>query len=150
MPELESFCKVSLDALATLEDGPRKNDLRATIKSHQANRAESLGDAERAIQLNKEVYHIRRQEEPRKKDLLGHVTNNLGYCYNTANKHETARKYFKKSYCWWEQSGKDIPLFVPTNKARCMMYQNENTDAKKEIDIVIPKLEKGGDWAMLA
>ncbi len=47
--------------------------------------SESLGDAAKAIHLNNAVYDIRLRKKPQKLRLLGYVSNNLGYCHNTAN-----------------------------------------------------------------
>ena len=66
LADLESLCDVNLVAVGTLEVGSQKDDLKASIMSHQANLAESLGNAEEAIDLNKRVYEIRLQEKPMK------------------------------------------------------------------------------------
>jgi tetratricopeptide (TPR) repeat protein len=148
LAELKSFSEVSLELIGTLEDGPDKDDLQADIMSYQANRAESLGDAEKAISLNKEVLRIRKEHN--KEDLLGHVTNNIGYCYNTANDHETSQQWFRESYDWWCSNGKQVPSFVRTNMARCMIYRDNFAAARVELAIAIPQLREEKDWAMLA
>lgn len=98
------MCDVNLQAVTTLDDGPEKNDLKATIMSHQANLTESLGKAEKAIELNGKVQEIRLQKNPLKTVLLCHVSNNLGYCHNTANDHKSALDWFQKSRDWWTAS----------------------------------------------
>lgn len=59
--------------------------------------AKSLGKAEKAIDLNKKAYKIRLQEKPRKLALLCYGSNNLGYCYNTANDHKSSLEWFQRS-----------------------------------------------------
>ena len=151
-----------MSAVVTLTDGPDKDDLKATIMSHQANLAESLGNADRAISLNKRVYEIRLQETPLKMELLGYVTNNLGYCHNTANDHEGSLQWFQKSHEWWaslaESRGEPhpgrlaSPAFILKNTARCMVYLDDFKGATEMLDISMPLLKnaKPLNWAMLA
>lgn len=158
MTELESVCNVNMVAVETLEDGSQKDDLRATVKSQQANLSESLGDAAKAIQLNKELYDIRLKETPSKLELLGYVSNNLGYCHNTANDHNNGLEWFQTSRGWWEAlvntqaETYGCPPFILKNTARCMLYLNDIEGAKDMLDISIPILEnaKPSNWAMLA
>ena len=158
MTDLESVCDVNLVAVETLEDGHEKDDLRATVMSHQANLFESLGDAAKAIHLNKGVYDIRLKEKPRKLELLGYVSNNLGYCHNTANDHKNSLEWFQASLGWWaalvdtQPEAHSCPPFILKNTARCMVYLNDLEGAKDMLDISIPKLKnaKPLNWAMLA
>ncbi|KAI9842890.1 MAG: hypothetical protein M1837_006722 [Sclerophora amabilis] len=158
LTDLESLCDVNLVAVETLEDGPQKDDLKASIMSHQANLAESLGNAEKAIDLNKRLYEIRLQEKAMKHDMLCYTSNNLGYCYNTANDHKSSLRWFQRSRDWWaalvESQGesRDCPPFILKNTARCMVYLNDLKGAKEMLDISIPQLRnaKPLNWAMLA
>ncbi|KID94052.1 pfs domain-containing protein, partial [Metarhizium majus ARSEF 297] len=158
LTELESLCHVNLVAVNTLEDGPQKNDLKATIMTHQANLAESLGNAEKAIELNKGAYEIRLYENPLREVLLCYIANNLGYCHNTANDHKTALEWFQRSRNWWpasvESQGatRDCPPFILKNTGRCMVYLNDFKGAKQFLNISIPQLKnsKPSNWAMLA
>lgn len=158
LTDLESLCEVNLVAVNTLGDEPRKDDLRATIMSHQANLAESLGQARKAIDLNKRVYEIRFQEKPMKQALLCFVSNNLGYCHNTANDHKTSLEWFHKARDWGaasiESQAKthDCPPFILKNTARCMVYLDKLQEAQEMLDISIPQLKtaKPLNWAMLA
>lgn len=158
LTDLESLCDVNLVAVETLEDGPQKDDLRATIMSHQVNLAESLGNAEKAIELNKRVYDIRLKEQPPKQGLLCYVSNNLGYCHNTANDHSSSLEWFQRSVDWWaalveiQAETHDCPPFILKNTARCMVYLNDFKGAKEMLDISIPQLKnaKPLNWAMLA
>lgn len=126
--------------------------------SHQANLAESLGHAEKAIELNKRVYDIRLQEQPLKLDLLCYSSNNLGYCHNTANDHRSSQEWFQRSINWWaalvdtQAETHDCPPFILKNIARCMLYLNDLKGAKEMLDICIPQLKnaKPLNWAMLA
>lgn len=158
MGDLESLCDVNLVAVETLEDGSQKDDLKATIMSHQANLAESLGNAEEAINLNKRVYEIRLQEKPMKQALLCYVSNNLGYCYNTANNHKSSLEWFQRSRDWWatlveiQGETRDCPPFILQNIARCMIYLNDLKQAQEMLDTSIPQLKnaKPLNWGMLA
>lgn len=149
LADLKSFCDVSLAAVNTLEDSSQKESLEADIMSYQANRAESLGNAEEAIDLNLRIYDIRRHN---KEELLGHVTNNIGYCYNSNNDHERALKWLDKSYNWWTDKNKPVPSFLHTNRARCLVYLGETVKARELLDTAIRQLkeEEKKDWAMLA
>ncbi|OKL60409.1 hypothetical protein UA08_04008 [Talaromyces atroroseus] len=89
MVELKRSCEVNLCAL---------DKLKASILSHQAQAAESLGEPTRAIALNKEVYEIRLQEKPRVKVMLCFTANNIAYCYNTANMHEESEKWRQRDF----------------------------------------------------
>jgi hypothetical protein len=97
MTELEALSAVNLGALNKLEDTPQKSDLEASILSHQAQAAESIGQPLKAIELNQQCYSIRLQEEAPKIMLLCFVSNNLAYCHNTANLHEDSEKWYEKS-----------------------------------------------------
>ena len=147
--DLKSFCDVSWAAVNTLENRLQKEGLEADIMSYQANRAESLGNAKEAINLNKKIYDIRQRI---KEELLGHVTNNIGYCYNSANDHEEALKWLEKSYKWWTDNKKPIPSFLHTNRARCMVYRGDLVKARELLETAIKQLEgeEEKDWAMLA
>lgn len=138
-----------MDAVNTLEDETQRNDLQADIMSYQANRAESLGKAKEAIELNEKVHDIRQKI---KKELLGHVTNNLGYCHDSANNHKEASMWFEKSRKWWTEQGIPIPSFILTNMARCKVYNDELSEAMKLLDMALEQLEEETEtnWAMLA
>lgn len=157
LTDLESLCDVNIVAVQTLEEGPQKDDLKATIYSHQANLSESLGNAEKAIRLNKQVYEMRLREKPVKQAVLCYVANNLGYCHNTANDHQNALEWFKRSREWWSEfsgveDASDFPPFILTNTARCMVYLNDLKGAKEKLSISIAQLKNAQplNWAMLA
>jgi tetratricopeptide (TPR) repeat protein len=158
MAELELVCEVNLRALNKLEDGPKKENLKASILSHQAQAAESLGEPVKAIELNKQAYEIRLQEKPCMKLMLCYTANNLGYCHNTANLHEGSEEWYEKSREWWELMVKegeetcDRPARHIKNHARCLIYLGKYDKAKEMFKISIPRLktEKPLNWAMLA
>lgn len=158
MAELKLVCEVNLRALDMLENGSKKMDLKASILSHQAQAAESLGDPLKAIELNKECYQIRLEEKPCSKILLCYTANNLGYCHNTANLHDGSEKWYEKSREWWDLMIKDgeethnRPARHITNHARCLIYLGKYDKAKEMFDVSIPRLktEKPLNWAMLA
>jgi tetratricopeptide (TPR) repeat protein len=158
MAEVELVCEVNLRALDMLEDGPRKMDLKASILSHQAQAAESLGNPRKAIALNQTGYQIRLEEKPRSKILLCYTANNIGYCHNTANLHEDSEKWYEKSRDWWDLMVRDgdetrsRPARHITNHARCLIYLGKYDKAKEMLNISIPRLkaEKPLNWAMLA
>jgi tetratricopeptide (TPR) repeat protein len=158
LTDLESVCAVNIDALATLEDGGRKDNLLAHCISQQANLSESCGNVKKAIELNKKVYKIRLGEQPQKKNQLCFTSNNLGYCYNTANDHRTALEEFERCLNWWKDFQKDqenpqaCPPVLLKNKARCLVYLENWKEAERMIDTAMPLLrdEKPLNWAMLA
>ncbi|KAK0609965.1 hypothetical protein B0T17DRAFT_603393 [Bombardia bombarda] len=121
LQQCEKACSTNLLALDQLEPGPRKEDLKATIISHQAQTAESSGDAQRAIQLNIESYKIRLAEQPKKTDLLCYTAANLGYTYSSAGNQESALESFKEAREWWGDDKSDYPLNILVNEARCYL-----------------------------
>lgn len=158
MIELELVCKVNLCALDKLQDGSIKMDLKASILSHQAQAAESLGESFKAIEYNKQVYEIRLQEKPCTKILLCYTANNLGYCYNTVNLHEDSEGWYEKSREWWEtlvkngEETRDRSARHLQNHARCLIYFGKYDKANEMFDVFISrlKIEKPLNWAMLA
>lgn len=160
LADLENLCDVNLTAAEMLEDGPQRDNVKALIMSHQAQLAESLGDAEKAIDLNKREYEIRLRENPAKKELLGYTASNLGYCYNTANDHRTSLEWFQRSRDWWAEVAKSqgeaqtetrgCPPSILKNTARCMVYLNDFSGAKEMLDLSMPLLKNAKNWAMLA
>ncbi|KAI0384927.1 hypothetical protein F5Y04DRAFT_276993 [Hypomontagnella monticulosa] len=134
--EFESVCDANLKALGTIENGPNKTDLEITTKTHRAQAAETLGDVERAIELNIEAYNMRLSENPRKKLLLCYTANNLGYCFNTANDHTSSLEWYNVSENWW----------------RLLASDGQLEEAKELFDISLERLrtETPLNWAMLA
>lgn len=134
----------------------RKIPRRANCTRH-GKPTKSLSKAEKAIDLNKKAYKIRLQEKPRKLALLCYGSNNLGYCYNTANDHKSSLEWFQRSRDWWaalvERQGetRGCPPFILQNPARCMIYLNDLERAKEMLDISISQLKnaKPLNWAML-
>ncbi|KAL3952370.1 hypothetical protein ACCO45_012313 [Purpureocillium lilacinum] len=158
LEDLGLLCEVNLAAVNSLVNSPQKDDMRASIMSHQANLAESLGDAQAAIELNKNAYEIRLHERPMKQQLLCYISNNVGYCYNTANDHKNSLEWFQKSQVWWTASVRDrsetqeCPAFILKNTARCLVYLDDFEGAAKLLDVAISRLktERPLNWAMLA
>ncbi|OAQ95981.1 hypothetical protein LLEC1_02850 [Akanthomyces lecanii] len=158
LEDMRLLCDVNLAAVSSLANSPQKSDMRASILSHQANLAESLGEAQEAIQLNKSAYEIRLEERPMKQRLLCYISNNIGYCYNTANDHKHSLKWFQRSQHWWAASVGDgeetqeCPAFILKNTARCMVYLDDFNGASHLLDVAISRLktEQPSNWAMLA
>ncbi|OPB46038.1 hypothetical protein A0O28_0061580 [Trichoderma guizhouense] len=156
--ELEDVCELNLLAVETLDDQEQAIDIKASILSHQASMYESIGRVEEAIKLNTKGYNMRLKEEPRKGGLLGGFEQNLGYNYSTANQHETALIWFKKSRVTWtewnvkEGREADWPTVTKKNTARCLVYLGRYEQAQSLLDVSIRefKQEKPLNWAMLA
>lgn len=156
--EFESICDANLLALGTIEDSPMKKDLQITIMTHQAQAAETLGEVERAISINERAYKMREEEKPMKKLLLCYTANNLGYCYNTANDHNSSLRWYNESERWWLELLTDgevseaRPARHLKNQAVCLLYLGDLKGAKELFDISLPRLEveKPLNWAMLA
>ncbi|UKZ73821.1 hypothetical protein TrVFT333_001474 [Trichoderma virens FT-333] len=156
--ELEDVCEVNLQAVETLNDQEHAIDIKASTLSHQANMYESIGKVEEAIELNIKGYNMRLKEKPLKGGLLGGFEQNLGYNYNTANKHEEALRWFEKSRITWtawnvEQGREeDWPTVTKKNTARCLVYLERYNEAQALLDTSIRefKQEKPLNWAMLA
>lgn len=152
------MCEINLEALQGIEDEAKKFDLTIVIISHQAQSAESLGDATRATGLNLKQYEMRLQQHPVKKLMLVYCANNLGFSYNTANDHTTALYWFQKSAEWWESMVSDGESVGPRparhlkNHARCLVYIPDYKAAKAMFDEALPRLqtEQPLNWAMLA
>ncbi|EHK22215.1 uncharacterized protein TRIVIDRAFT_191059 [Trichoderma virens Gv29-8] len=156
--ELEDVCEVNLQAVETLNDQEHAIDIKASTLSHQANMYESIGKVEEAIELNIKGYNMRLKEKPLKGGLLGGFEQNLGYNYNTANKHEEALIWFEKSRITWtawnveEGREEDWPTVTKKNAARCLVYLERYNEAQALLDTSIRefKQEKPLNWAMLA
>jgi hypothetical protein len=158
LEELQDFCDTNLKALECLEDCPAKINLKASILSHKANRADSLGEPESAISLNLEAYELRLQEDPRKENLLAFFENNLGFNYGSFNDHETSLQWYLKSRDRWlamlrDQGQPQIwPAFMRANTARAMVYLNDLSGASNLLTEAIVELESQipPNWAWLA
>lgn len=158
LEELQAFCDTNLTALESLEDCPAKTNLKASILSHKANRADSLGEPESAIALNLEAYELRLQENPRKENLLAFFENNLGFNHGSFNDHAASLKWYHKSRDRWlamlRDQGKPVawPAFMKANTARAMVYQNDLVGANALTSDAIAELESQSppNWAWLA
>lgn len=156
--DLSKVLDVNSAAIDMLDEGPEKADAKATILSHQANLAESLGTPERAIELNMQGYHIRLHEAEPKQNLISFFENNLAFCHNTANKHAEALTWFEKSRDRWiseVQSPEETPpypAFIKKNISRCLVYLGELTAARELLSEAVHELKsaKPLNWAMLA
>jgi hypothetical protein len=153
--QVDDLCAVNLVAIEGLTHEAAKEDLKATILSHQANAAESRGDAARAIELNKQVYETRLKQNDL--TLLYYTASNLGYCNNTANDHKIALIHFESAESWRKklmdsQAKTDpCPAGILTNKARCLVYLDDFAAVQALLDVVVPGLqsEKPLNSAML-
>ncbi|KAK2601535.1 hypothetical protein QQS21_004920 [Conoideocrella luteorostrata] len=160
MKECMNLCQANLRALKRLGQDPEQADFEAAILSHQAQATESLGDPEKAIELNKEVYNIRlKQEQVQKpgnstaelktaKTRLAKVANNVGYCCDTANIHEEAKKWFIKSEEIWTSMINDKleeqprPARHVANHARCLTYlRNFDEEVESKFKMAIIELQ---------
>ncbi|KAF1961988.1 hypothetical protein CC80DRAFT_522601 [Byssothecium circinans] len=158
LDDLKDMCEVNLVAVEMLDDPSRVADLIATIFSHQAQLAESTGEVQEAIELNKKGHEIRLHENPLKWELLAGFECNIGYNYNTANQHETALEWLEKSrgrwYEWCDKEGKehDWPTHTKTTLARCLIYLDRRQDAYSLLDTIVREFRcsKPFPWAMLA
>jgi tetratricopeptide (TPR) repeat protein len=158
LEELEDLCEANLMAADTLGDHGHATDIKASTLSHQASLYESIGQVERAIDLNMRGYNMRLAERPRKGGLLGGFEQNLAYNHNTANKHEVALTWFEKSRETWitwnvsEGRQEDWPTVTKKNTARCLVYLGRYNEAQTLLDTSIKefKREKLLNWAMLA
>ncbi|KAK2595619.1 hypothetical protein QQS21_006666 [Conoideocrella luteorostrata] len=152
--ELQNLCEINLRALDTLENGPKKMDLKASILSHQAQALESLGDPVKAIELNIQVWKIRFQEDPKDKIMLRNTANNLGYCHSTANRHEESQVWHEKSRYWWQKSIEDeetlniteSPLPKRCSKNLSLDFKN-NPKARQCLDTTLSRRHKKYDVA---
>ena len=52
------MCQTNVEAVATMEDGPQKVDLQATILYHRAQMLESIGKSEKALSFYHEEFHF--------------------------------------------------------------------------------------------
>ncbi|KAG9250320.1 pfs domain-containing protein [Emericellopsis atlantica] len=148
--DCQKTCDVNHIAVEQLEDGPRKEDYKATILSHEAQMVESLGDAERAIRLNEKGYVIRLAERPRNKVVLCYTAANLGYCYSAANKPAIAVEWLDKAREWWGDLP-NFPLNIVANKARCFIQLGEFEKAKSLADSCMTEMQDVDrvNWATL-
>lgn len=151
MDECETTCNVNMAAAEQLASGPQKEDFKATIISHQAQRAESLGYPERAVQLNRVGYEIRIAEVPLNRRLLCFTAANLGYCSSSANDHAAGLEWHNKAIEWWG----DLPNFPPNilgNKARCLVYLGDFASAEPLIQDFVSQAQNAEytNWAMVA
>lgn len=136
--ELSEVCKTNTVAVQSLPDGPEKIDLEATFVSHQANLAESIGNAAEAIQLNLKLYETRRYEEPQNKDLFAWVCNSLGYCHDTRNQHDKAMDWFMKV----ESFTLNVQPVIQVSTARCMIDHDDLESAAKLLDVAICRMQR--------
>ena len=134
-----------------LEDGPVKEDFKATIISHEAQMVESLGGAQKAIHLNQKGYEIRLAEQPQNRVVLCYTAANLGYCYSSANNPALAVEWLDKAREWWG----DLPSYPPNivaNKARCFVQLGNFGKAKELIDFFMAEIQDVDrvNWATLS
>lgn len=152
------MCRVNLVAVKTLPDANNAADITASILSHLAQMNETLGLADKAVELNKQGLELRLKEVPLKLALVASFENNLGCAYSTANDHENALASLKRSVETWnramEQEGK-APYRDPVttaNLGRCLFYLGKHTEARQQVDLAIAELkkEKPVNWGALA
>lgn len=150
--DLQKLCDINAAAVNTIESGDRHDDLKASILSHQANLYESIGMVDKAIEWNKEAYEIRLHETNPKFHLIAGFESNLGYCYDTANDHETALMYFRKAQTTCLSQKLDWPTHMKKNMARCMFHGNNLNEARSLLlaSIAEFKGESPLNWAMIA
>jgi tetratricopeptide (TPR) repeat protein len=129
---------VNLVAVKTLKDTDDAIDITASTLSHLAQMYETLGRADKAVELNKEGLELRFREMTLKLPLIAGFQNNLGCAYSTANDHHRALDSLEKSLKTWnegmEQEGKTpYPEPVITaNIGRCLFYLNRLTEARQK------------------
>ncbi|KAE8313083.1 hypothetical protein BDV41DRAFT_577036 [Aspergillus transmontanensis] len=156
--ELEDVCEVNLLAVETLDNSELATDIAASTLSHQVSMYESTGGVHKAIELNAKGYKMRLGERPLKGGLLGGFEQNLGYNYNTANDHHTARTWFERSRDTWialnVKQGReaDWPTVTMRNMARCFVYLGQYDKARELLDMAINEFKRGQpfNWAMMA
>ncbi|RGP66019.1 tetratricopeptidelike helical [Fusarium sporotrichioides] len=156
--DLEDMCNVNLIAVETLDDREKFKEILPHIYSHQANMYEGLGQAEKAIELNKRAFEIRLQEQPVKQVLCYGLEANLGYTHNTAGNHELAMDWFEKARNRWlkyvaEVDDKDAyPPVLKKNTARCLLYLGKTNEARDLLEKSIEEFKnsKPFNWGMLA
>ncbi|KAJ8131316.1 hypothetical protein O1611_g2307 [Lasiodiplodia mahajangana] len=156
--ELDDMCDVNLVAVETLDDKGKINALLPHIYSQQANMHEGLGNAEKSIELNKKGYQIRLNENPINQVLCYGFESNIGYTYNTANKHQDAMEWFEKARNRWiefvdENGNQDsYPAILKKNMARCFFYMDDLPKARSLLDTAIAEFqaEKPFNWGMMA
>ncbi|KAG8163347.1 hypothetical protein KVR01_006644 [Diaporthe batatas] len=136
LEELQAMCEVNLNAAKTLNDASHCADVTASTLSHLAQLHETLGNAEKAIELNRQGLSLRLSEEPKKLVLISGFENNLGVAYSTGNDHESALIWLEKSLSNWskacELQGKPSykdPVIM-ANIGRCLVYQGKPVEAR--------------------
>ncbi|KAI4681756.1 uncharacterized protein J4E84_007351 [Alternaria hordeiaustralica] len=152
MNDLKKLCEINTIAVDTLDEADRRDDLKASVLSHQANLYESIGKVDQAIEWNQQAYQIRLNQKPPKYHLISSFENNLGFCYNTANKHDTAFEYFKKAEATWHGQGLPCPVVILKNMARGLLYLKRLDEARALLKTCIDgfRNEDTLNWAMVA
>ncbi|KAK0609961.1 hypothetical protein B0T17DRAFT_593821 [Bombardia bombarda] len=149
--ECENTCNTNMLALSQLEAGPQKEDYKATITSHQAQIAESLGDADISVRLGEECYQIRLAEHPQKTRLLCFTASNLGYQCSSAGNQTVALEWFKKAREWW---GGDpgYPSNIIMNEARCHVLLGDFKTGGGMLGYFAAQIKNAdfSNWAMIA
>ena len=95
------MCQTNVEAVATMEDGPQKVDLQATILYHRAQMLESIGKSEKALSFYHEVPKMRGGERPVKYPDLYRTEMNLARCFSSANDYHRALLMLDKTYSDW-------------------------------------------------
>ena len=152
------MCNVNIDAVGTLENQKNIDDLLPHIYSQQANMYEGLGDAKKAIELNKKGYEIRLLANPRDEPFCYGFESNIGYTHNTANDHESAMRWFEKARDRWlefvDKTGKkeSYPSVLKKNMARCLVHMGKTAEARPLLGTAIAEFKstKPLNWGMLA
>ncbi|KAK8013187.1 NB-ARC and TPR domain protein [Apiospora marii] len=143
LAEGENMCEANLAAINTMKHEPI---------------LESLGKAERALEVSKEGYEIRVNENPQKLWLLCLTAQNIGFMSNTANRHGEALTWFDKSHAWWEKlrdsqsdGPSDVPALLQSGHARAKVYVGDYDGATELMNAAYPKIMAGEpvNWAML-
>ncbi|CAI7588839.1 unnamed protein product [Penicillium glandicola] len=128
------------------------------ISVHQAKAAESLEESLKAIELNKQAYSMRFNENPQQPIELCYNANNLGYSHTIVRLYGKAQEWFDISEKWWhlavkngDESG-ERPVRHILAHARCFMGLYNYAKIEDMLDVCISRLktEYPLDWAMLA
>lgn len=152
MDNLQSLWDINTIVVNTLDESDRRDDLKASVLSHQANVYESIGKVDQAIEWNEQAYQIRIAQKPRKYHLISSFENNLGFCYNTAKNHDKALEYFKRAEATWHSQGQSCPMVIQKNMARCLLHLGQLDEARSLLQICMQGFRKEDtlNWAMVA
>lgn len=157
LEELQKLCEVNLVASMTLDDAGVSLDMKAFTLAHLAQLHETLGRADKAIELNHEGLQLRLNEKPPQTDLIACFQNNLGVAYSTANDHDNALTWLEKARSTWSeaymQQGRppceDSEVMV--DLGRCLFFLERPEEARRQVDDAIENMRQTGRlWGALA